>query len=395
MRRALTVAALAIVWLLVLGSAAGIPWSAPLYPRKHVALNGSDFRPIMGAGVEDGKGLGVGAIASDGNALQSVTIDVVHAADLPILTYRFEDFPRTLELSLVFRRADAPNDVQAILLPWPGDGPRSVDLSVLPAWRGEIVELGFAEYATAQLVPPSIAFQPFRLARAQLASPAWAELPALIRTAWFGYQPWSLLSISALGPSLNALKTPAMSPAIAIGALLTFAILAWLGRWNRARMIRRGLLLAALAWIALDLRWLDDLSAKHDLIVSLYGGKSWEQRARLQPDEDVAGFAQLTRQQLAAIGSPQRVLIASDSTYTLLRLIYLLLPVNAVPLESALATAPAPTWPANSVIVLCNSRRWHFDDSGSVLRSEQRTITVTPVFAGSNFGVYRLRGAGG
>ena len=50
----------------------------------------------MGAGVEDGSALGVGAIASDGNAMQSIPLERVRAADFPLLTFRFEDFPRTL-----------------------------------------------------------------------------------------------------------------------------------------------------------------------------------------------------------------------------------------------------------------------------------------------------------
>jgi hypothetical protein len=392
MRRALAAAAILIAWLLVLGAAAGIPWSAPLSPRQVITLKGSDFRPVIGAAIEDGTALGVGGTARDGNALQSVTLESVHAADFPILGYGFEDFPRTLELSLVFRRADAPGDVQAVLLPWPGDGVRSVDLSSFPAWHGDIIELGFAEYATAQLVPPSIAFKPFRLTRARLASPAWSAMPALLRTAWFGYQPWNLMSISALGPSLNALNMPSMLWPIVVGVLLTLAVVAWLRRWPRALLVRAAVALIALAWVVIDARWLDDLWAKHRLTESIYAGKSWQERARLQPDEDVAGFAQLTRQHLAGIPT-RRVLVGSDSTYMLLRLLYLLLPLDAAPLEPALAAMPASDWPKDAVVVLCASKRWNFDDKSSTLRSDGRVVPVTPVFVGGNLRIFRLRGA--
>jgi hypothetical protein len=136
MRRLLAVVAFVTVWLLVLGTAARIPWSAPVVSRNQVTLKGQDFRPVMGAGVEDGSALGVGAIASDGNAMQSIPMDGLRAADYPLLTYQFEDFPRTLELLLVFRRADTPGDVQTVALPWPGDGVVTVDLKVAtPAWR--------------------------------------------------------------------------------------------------------------------------------------------------------------------------------------------------------------------------------------------------------------------
>ena len=391
MRPALAVVALIALWLLILGAAAGVPWSAPWSPARTTLLRGADFRPVIGAALEDGDALGVGATARDGNALQTLPLDRVDAADVPILSYRFEDFPRTLELSLVFRRADAPKDVQAVLLPWPGDGTRTVDLSALPAWHGEIVELGFAEYATAQLVSPSIAFKPFRLVHARLASRSWSALPALLRTAWFGYQPWNLTSINALGPSINALQTPSPLPVAGVGLLLSLLALAWLRRWTRRRVMHAAIAFAAIGWITLDLRWLDDFGAKHRLTESIYAGKPWPERARLQPDEDVAGFAQLVRQQLTGVSTRQRILVASDSTYTLLRLIYFLLPLNAAPLESAVPV-PVTQWPDDAVIVLCSSSRWRFDETSSTLRSEDRaTVGVEPMFSGGNLSVYRVR----
>jgi hypothetical protein len=364
-----------------------------LYSRDQLTLNGQDFRPVMGAGVEDGSALGVGAIASDGNAMQSIPLDRTHAADYPLLTYRFEDFPRTLELLLVFRRADTPEDVQTVALPWPGDGAVTVDLhAATPAWHGDITELGFAEYATAQLVPPSIAFQPFRLVQSRLASPAWGALPRLLRHAWFGYQPWSLASINVVGASDD--RNASMPATLVIGGLLSLVVCALLLRWSRGQLLRPALIAGALCWVMLDLRWIADLSSKHKLTDTIYAGKSWPERARLQPDEDVAGFAQLARQQLAEVRQGQRVLVASDSTYVMLRLIYFLLPLNAAPLESAIAAAPTGDWPHDTVIVLCTSKRWHFDDSSSTLRSEARSIGVTPLFVGGNLAVYRVHGAG-
>jgi len=384
--------ALALVWLLVLGTAARIPWSAPLTPRTTIALDGQDFRPLVGAGVEDGTALGIGAIATEGYALQTTLLQRVRAADLPILRYRFEDFPRTLELVLVFRRADAPDDVQTVALPWPGDGGVAVDLrAASEAWRGEITELGFAEYPTAQLVPPSIAFRPFRLVQARLQSAAWNAAPALLLSGWFGYRPWSQAAINVVAQ--GAESSASMPLTLALGGALTFALLAWLRREWRARLTQLALLVGLSMWVALDLRGLDDLWAKHKLTTSIYSGKSWQERARLQPDEDIAGFAQLTRQYVAVAGSGQRVLVASDSVFKTLRLIYFLLPLNAAPLDTALAEAPPSSWPANSVVVICASKAWLYDDATSTLRAGAKTLPVTPLFIGGDLGVYSLRAA--
>jgi hypothetical protein len=384
--------ALILLWLLVLGTAAGIPWSAPLSPRAIVALNGQDFRPLVGAGVEDGTSLGIGAIATEGYALQTTSLEHLRAADTPILRYHFEDFPRTLELVLVFRRADAPDDVQTAALPWPGDGSVVVDLrAASEAWRGEITELGFAEYPTAQLVPPSIAFRPFRLVDARLQSAAWNAAPGLLLSGWFGYRPWSQASVNVVAQGAEG--STSMPLTLAIGGALTFVVLAWLRREWRARLPRLAMIVGLSMWVALDVCALDDLWTKHKLTTSIYSGKSWQERARLQPDEDVAGFAQLTRQHVAGTGSGQRVLVGSDSIFKMLRLIYFLLPLNAAPLDSALGEVPVLSWPADTAIVICASKAWHYDDATSTLRSGAKTLSVTPLFISGELAVYRLRKA--
>jgi len=384
--------ALILLWLLVLGTAAGLPWSAPWSPRAIVALNGQDFRPLVGVGVEDGTSLGIGAIATEGYALQTTSLERLRAADMPILRYHFEDFPRTLELVLVFRRADAPGDVQTVAMPWPGDGSVVVDLrAASKAWRGEITELGFAEYPTTQLVPPSIAFRPFRLVDARLQSAAWNAAPALLLSGWFGYRPWSQASINVVAQGAEG--SASMPLTLALGGALTFGLLALLRSEWRARLPRLALLVAMSMWVALDVCGLDDLWSKHKLTTSIYSGKSWQERARLQPDEDVAGFAQLTREHVAAAGSGQRVLVASDSVFKMLRLIYFLLPLNAAPLDSALSDVPVPSWPADTAIVICASKIWHYDDATSTLRAGAKILPVTPLFIGGELGVYRLRQA--
>lgn len=391
MRRVLAAVALVVLWVLVLGIAADVPLSAPLMPERQLTLHGQDFRPVMGAGVEDGSALGIGAIASDGNAMQSIPLERLHAGDYPLLTYTLEDFPRTLDLLLVFRRADMPDDVQTVALPWPGDGPVTVDLAALtPAWRGEITEFGFAEYATAQLVPPSIAFQPFRLVRARLASRAWSMAPGLLRYAWFGYRPWSLAAINVVGSSEG--RNSSMPGTLVAGTLCSLLVCAWMLRWTRRQLLGSAAAAAAACWALLDLRWLDDLEAKHRLTVSIYAGKSWQERAALQPDEDVAGFARLVHEHLGGADQRRRVLVASDSTYTTLRLIYLLLPLDAAPLESAIAEVPVRDWPRDVVIVLCTSKRWHYDEAASMLISEGRRIPAVPLFAGGRLAIYRLAG---
>ena len=82
--------ALALVWIAVLGCAAGLSWRTPLRPATTSALAGEMFRVVLGAGVQDDGALRVGAVGGDGNALQSVSLGGIRAADYPFLSYRFE-----------------------------------------------------------------------------------------------------------------------------------------------------------------------------------------------------------------------------------------------------------------------------------------------------------------
>lgn len=387
MRRALCAIAVALVWIVVLGWAAGLRWNTPWSPAHALSLPASGFHVVMGAAVEDGDALRVGAVGNDGNAMQALRVGSIHARDWPILRYRFDGFPRTLELSLVFRRADAPDNVQAITVPWPGTGWKTVDLRRLPAWRGDIVELGFAEYATAQLVPPSIAFQPFAFERVGLASPSWRGGLAELATAWFAYVPWALSSVSALMPDRATLGTASPIPTLVAGVLLSLLVAAPILRWPRRRLLCAAGIAALALWIFLDLRWLRDLHARHALTEQLYAGKSWDERERLQPDQDLAFMASQVRDWLAAQPTSQRILVAADNNYAFLRLIYLLLPHNVALLQ---LTAGAPL-PPDSLILLYASTQWHYDAARGAIVGGGRVYPADPVFDSGLLHVFRQR----
>ncbi|MBS0556843.1 MAG: hypothetical protein JSR27_05445 [Proteobacteria bacterium] len=386
-RRIACTAALALVWVIVLGCAAGLSWHTSLRPAHVKTVGGDAFRVVLGAGVQDDGALRVGAVGDDGNALQSVTLDGIAAADHPILRYRFDDFPRTLELSLVFRRADTPNDVHSITVPWPGTGWQTVDLRALPDWRGNIVELGFAEYATAQLVPPSVAFAPFRFDRVRLESPSWRGGLAALHTAWFAYVPWALHSISALVPDRATYGTSSPLPVLGIGVVLSVLVLAAILRWSW-RLTLRGAGIAALAlWMALDARWLGDLAARHALTEHLYADKTWDERQHLLPDQDLAFMAGQVGAWMDSQPPGQRLFVAADSSYVFLRLIYLLLPRDVVLLQLA-GDAPLPP---DSLILLYANTPWRYDESRGAIVGGQRDYPAEPAFESGLAHVYRLR----
>lgn len=386
-RRLGCVLALIAIWLLVIGSAAHVPWRAPLQPQQRLAFNASEFHVVMGAGSEDGASLRVGAVGEDGSALQTALLAHVRAEDYSTLRYRFDGFPRTLELSLVFRRA-GEDDVRTVTVPWPADGWRSLDLDKVPGWQGEITELGFAEYATPQIAPESSAFRPFRFDRAELWSPSWRGSFAALYTSWFGYTPWALLSISALGPQREVAQAAPLQPFVVAACLLSLLAAALILRWSRRQLLRRAVLAAALLWVALDLAWLEDLRAKHQLTETVYAGKTWSERAALVPDQDVRLAAEQVRAYFAT-QPPHQILVAADSKFLFLRMIYQLLPLNAAPLEQALGLR----WPRRDArFVVYQSNLWSYDSSRGALVGGGRAFAVDPVFEAGDVHVYKFRG---
>jgi hypothetical protein len=327
--------ALAAGWLLLLAWAAGATWSAPIAPAQERSFPGSRFRAVFGSARVEAQRLQVEAPGEEFSALQTTVLPELPAADFPLLRYRFEDFPRTLELSLVFRTAEEPDDVQTLSLPWAGSGTASVDLSAVPAWQGTIIELGFAQFATAQLVPPERGFAPFALVGADLWSVSWRGDLAALATDWFGAWPWSQRSVHALGRDGGGPRERPVLLFVALAIALAIALAALLLGLRGRRLAVLAAMAVALGWFALDLRWQAGLVQRLLATRTLYAGVDWPARERLVGDSDLLDDAARLRSLVADQPARTRILVQSGSPYTLLRLIWHLLPLNVAALVHA------------------------------------------------------------
>ena len=350
------VVALLATWAGLLLWAGGVDLRAPFTPEAERVLAGDDFHAVFGSASPHDGTLHVDAAAEDFSALQAAALPHILAADFPVLRYRFGDFPRTLELSLVFRTAERPDDVQTISLPWPGAGTSTFDLSSVPAWRGRIIELGFAQFATAQLVPPERGFAPFDLMEARLWTPSWRGALAALTTDWFGAWPWSQRSVHALGRDGDA---PRARSIVLITALAAAGAIGWaallLGLRGRA-LATVALASLALAWFALDLRWQSGLLHRLQATRTLYADADWPERARRVGDSDILQAADDIRALIAGEPASTRILVQAGSGYQMLRLNWHLLPLNVGALMLALPYAAA--LPEGSLIVFYDSDAW-------------------------------------
>lgn len=383
-------------WLVLLLWAADVRWGAPVAPQSTFAIAGSDFGAVFGeADVRDGR-LHVGDAAEDHSALQAARLTNVAADDFPVLRYRFADFPRTLELALVFRTAEDSDDVQTIALPWPGEGAATFDLSRTKKWHGTIIELGFSEFATAQSVPPELGFKPFDLVDAELWSPSWQGDLAALGTDWFGAWPWSQRSVNALGRDMDSPRAHGMVVPVALAAA---AVILW-ALLLLPRDFRGGVAAAALilAWLVLDLSWQDGLAQRLEATRGLYEDTPGSASERIVADTDLVEVADEIRSMLVNEGTPPRMLVMADTGYQQLRVIWHLLPMNAAPLMTALATGEG--LPDGCLVVFVDSDAWGSDPTLRRWLANSQRITSPYLDAihangleGSRIVLYRYRHA--
>lgn len=384
MRRiAFVLALLAGCTMLVL-VAARVDVSAPFSAAEQRAFQGHDFTAVFGtASVVDTR-LDVSAPGDGYTSLQSLHPSGIDAAQFPTLRYRFRDFPRTLELSLVIRTAENPDDV-AIALPWPGDRVQTFDLSRVPEWKGRIVEIGFAEFPTAQVVPPAQGFAPFSIIEAGLWSRSWRGDLAALATDWFAAWPWTQRSVHALGRDTDTPGAP-MSIVLAVALAGIFGVVCALILFGRrARSLATAAAIAlAVSWLALDVAWQFGLRGRLETTRAVYAKLSWNQRERTVADTDLVALADRLRVMLRKEPETARVLVYGDATsgYELLRFIWHVLPRNIGLLANA-NTAGEPL-PNGAIIVFLRSDAWRTNESfRRLLSASQRLITPVTIHADS------------
>lgn len=387
-RTAWAVAMLASV-LGVLAWAAGLDPRAPFAPAQEHAFNGTQLQPRMGQAVASAEGLRIEAVGEGATALQSIALDGIDAAAHPFLRYRFSAFPQTFELSLIFRRADSLDEVRVVSLPWPDAGDSWFDLSVVPEWKGRIVELGFAQFPTPQVVAPTQPFEPFTLAAVALGTPSWKGEFAALSTDWRGHWPWSQRSVHALGRDTD---TPRARPLVVCVALVCAFAIVWgivLLRWRGPRLATAAAIAVAAGWLLLDLHWQSGLAWRGQTTRALYAGMDWPAQETRAADADLLAVADRIKPALARESDRTRILVHAGSSYEQLRLVYHLLPHNVAVLPQVIEQA-SPELPAGTLVIVYANEDWSFDASSGRLRGGGLDWPATRVAGGGNWILARI-----
>ena len=391
MRKALFTFTLVIGVALILFWAAGVRWSSPFFATQERNWDGSDFRVVMGGAAQDETRLRIGAVGENRTALQSVALNGVEAAENPILRYRFDQFPHTLELSLIFRRM-GDDDVSVVSLPWPGNGDAWFDLGTVPEWRGRITELAFAEYPTPQIVPPMQGFRPFTLVDASLTSRSWRGDVAALATDWLGQWPWSQRSVHALGRDTDTPRAQSLLLCLALVIALAVVSARLILRLRGTALLRLALIAVVAGWLLLDLQWQSGLRWRLAATQSLYAGFDWPERELHSADQDIVETARELQSALRELPENSRILVHAESSFTVLRLIYHLLPLNVGVLAEALEESAHRTLPDGSIVIVYNLADWTYDPSSHLLQGSGLAYSGDLLLSRNRLLVVRLRG---
>lgn len=369
--------------------AAGASWQSPIFAQQQRNWTGSEFRVVMGGAAQDENRLNIGAVGDDRTALQSVVLNGVDATENTILRYYFSQFPHTLELSLVFRRV-GDEDVTVVSLPWPRDGDSWFDLGTVPEWKGRITELAFAEYPTPQIVPPMQGFKPFTLVDASLYSRSWQGDLSALMTDWTGQWPWSQRSVHALGRDTNTprAKSLIICVMLAVGLVLIWSFLILKAR--AVALLRIGVFSLFVGWIMLDLQWHSGLRWRHSATQVLYSEFSWPERELHSADKDIVEAARELKYALKELPENSRVLVHSAASYTVLRLIYHLLPMNVGVLAQAMETSSDQPLPAGSIVILYDVVGWRYNPRKKVMEGDGLHLPGEPIYRGKKLLVFRM-----
>lgn len=324
--------ALAWAWLLLLLAVPltpGLPWS----PAEKLAWQGSDFNLLIGNGGESDGALRVEGMRPSEGAVQALFIRDVDTARFPILSYRFDDLPGTLELSFFFRRAGAGEDLQVVNVPAPGRGTATIDLRRLDGWQGRVVEIGFAQFPDVVSIPAAQAFRPYSLRYAELSGASLRGQLAARWQGWISGGNWTYRSLNAQGPDIQFRQGPALPlllAALATGILLLGVTLL---RWRGRQLVRAVVLAALAAWLVLDLRWLAILDERHASTSLAYRDRPLAQRMQLLPDQELLAAASDVQRALAAVQPPAKLVVMAGGPHERGRLMYHLRPLDAGPLD--------------------------------------------------------------
>lgn len=337
-RRNVLIAGAALVITFALALAAYLatvlpgPWAAPAKPRFWPA---SELALASGTGALDGNAL----VVTSGDATNTVLIALtteLRSADFAAISWSALGIPEGADVRMIWKSDVAPNRTNVTPVPVEAGRLRPVIVARNPAWLGRVKGIALAIRAPLT--------EPLRIDGVTAKPMGAFEVAADRAREWFAFEPFNGASINTLtgGSDLQDMPLP---PLAALAVVLAMVVLAALRRFApRAYTVPVAVTIAglfAVAWFALDVRWIANLAQQTRATVARYAGLGPVEKHLAAEDAPLFAFAAKARGVLPQV--PTRVFVAADAHYFRGRAAYHLYPHN-VWFEPFRNVLPQPTW---------------------------------------------------
>lgn len=307
-------------------------WWPGAQPRAWTA---SELALTSGTGAQDGATLVVTAGDATNTVLVTLATDF-RSSDFPAIGWMVTGVPEGADVRMVWKSDITPNRTHVAQVTVEAGRLRLALLSRNPAWLGRIKGIALAIRAPLT--------EPLRIDGVTAKPMGALQIAADRAREWFAFEGFNGASINTItgGADLQDLPLPPLAAlAVALATLLLWALNRWLPQLYAYRVACTLAGTFAVAWFALDARWIANLARQTGITLTQYAGKSPHDKHVAAEDGPLFTFIEKARGVLPA--TPARVFVAANAHYFRGRAAYHLYPHN-VWFEPFRDVMPAPAW---------------------------------------------------
>jgi hypothetical protein len=331
-----------------------------------VSLAGADLRPNNGNARVVQRSLEVRNTPEASLTILRLPVRPFQSSDLGRLKLESGTIPADVEIALLWVRRTEPGQVHEQRLRVTRERHvATVLLDQNPEWRGEILMVALGVKGSSA--------ESWRLDRLVLDAVSAKAVARGVMDDWLSFEKWDGRSINVVFGGRETQRL--YLPIVVFIASLSTAV--WL-RWRQVRFV--------VGWIALDLRWQAELTAKTRDTWATFAGLALDARHMEMEDADLYRTIGIVKNRLQ--GPLERIFVGSDVEYFRMRAAYHLYPHNVLPF----GWYDGKPLRSGDLVFLYQKADIRFDArDNALLWPDGSRTAVYPIYATTGAGLFRVK----
>ncbi len=378
-------AALIVAFAIALATYAVLVVPGPWFPNARTqSWKATDLKLVTGTGVLEGNALVVTASDTTNMVVVSLVTDL-RSSEFPAIAWTVQRVPDGADVRMLWTTDISPGRTNLAPVTVESGRLLPVLLTRNPAWVGRVKGIGLAVRAPLS--------EPFRI-EAVTAKPMGVPQVVAERVRdWLAFEPFDSASINTIigGADLQDLPLPPLAAlAVALATLLLWVVHRKLPRVYAHGPAYTLAALFALAWFALDARWIANLVRQTGVTLARYEGMATRDKHAADDDGQLYLFIEKVRAAMPA--APARIFVAASTPYLRGRAAYHLYPHN-VWFEPSRDVLPQPEWlRAGDWLLVYQRRGVQYDAAGKSLRWDNgATVGADMKLLGPGAALFQIR----